>query len=187
MTRHTYRLEYKAPGGPWRLLDADVRKTWAEGWLAHHRNQPGPRLAQRLIRSDGKVIETVEGLPDAGLGMVAGFPDARQYASAALRALREGSEVARRAARREAQHGRNTPEARWAGPLSRLAAALEKLLEGRAHPPPGAGPVTQPPADPTYSWFASQDGRHGGVATGYAATLPEAIAAVEAWYSSRQP
>lgn len=41
--------------------------------------------------------------------------------------------------------------------------------------------------EPTYSWFASQDGRQGGVETGYAKTLPEAIAAVEAWYSRRQP
>ena len=97
MAKYTYRVEY-FQGNDWEVmyLYRDVPKTWAEGWLAHHRDAPGPRLALRLVRSDGKVIDEVREKEDVSLGMVAGWPSWEQYVAASIRALDKAAQVSSR-------------------------------------------------------------------------------------------
>lgn len=99
MSKYTYAIEYRQHSDhPWKglFLYRDVPKTWAQGWLAHHRDAPGPRLGFRLVRSDGKVMEEVSGREDVSLGMVAGWPTWEQYVAAAIRALDTAAQVAHR-------------------------------------------------------------------------------------------
>lgn len=99
MSKHIYAIEYRqSEDQGWKglFLYRDVPKTWAEGWLAHHRNAPGPRLGLRLVRSDGKVLEEVSGREDVSLGMVAGWPTWEQYVAAAIRALDTAAQVSQR-------------------------------------------------------------------------------------------
>jgi hypothetical protein len=46
-----------------------------------------PRLAHRLVRSDGKIVEEFSANEDVSIGMIAGWPTAEQYVRAAARAM----------------------------------------------------------------------------------------------------
>jgi len=104
MPKHTYRIEYKPEEAgfsfptEWKTLYPyqDVQKTWAEGWLAHHRDAAGPRLSLRLVRSDGKIIDSVPGMAEVSIGMVAGWPSWQQYTRAAATALVKAGQIAER-------------------------------------------------------------------------------------------
>lgn len=128
MAKYFYRIEYRGAGSPdpddWKTLPPyrDVPKTWAEGWLAHHREAPGPRLAYRLVRSDGKVIETIPGIEEVSIGMVAGWPSWQQYAHAAAKALQRASQIASRG------HREDVDEAA-AQTLLDHASAIQQLLQ----------------------------------------------------------
>jgi hypothetical protein len=46
-----------------------------------------PRLAMRLIRSDGQIIEELTAKDDVSIGQIAGWPTAEQYEAAGKRAF----------------------------------------------------------------------------------------------------
>lgn len=66
---------------------------FCRGYVHHQRCAPGPRLACRLVRSDGRIMEEVNGLTEAGIGMVAGWPSAEQYRRAADRCIRQAERI----------------------------------------------------------------------------------------------
>lgn len=112
--KYTYRIEFKypeLPDGSWETHFGfqDVSPEWARGWIAHARESPGPRLAMRLVRSDGKVQDDASGSREAGLGMIAGFPTWQQYAHAAVEVLKRARETSERHAL-NAQRHRRDPE-----------------------------------------------------------------------------
>ena len=94
--KYTYAIEAER-GDVWRvIIDAETRD-FCLGYIASHRQHPSPRVSVRLVRSDGKVLDTSVGEERASLGMVAGFPTAEQYELAAERALACAKEVRERA------------------------------------------------------------------------------------------
>lgn len=120
MAKYTYRLEYQYKG-EWRELALynDVPRTWAEGWLSHHRETPGPRHPFRLVRSDGKVVDETSGKEEVSIGMVAGWPTWQQYVRGSIKAMRNATRVHRR--------GDMTPEVEKR--LTELADEMESLLQ----------------------------------------------------------
>lgn len=96
----SYDLEILDHAGRWCPVMTNVQLGWGAGWLAHHREAPGPRLAARLVRrKDGKVMDEAPSRPEAAIGMVAGWPEWWQYAGAAARACNTGMTSLRRTIR----------------------------------------------------------------------------------------
>lgn len=102
MANHTYKLESNYLGEWHKFKDGGLQ--YLQGYLDAHKDH-SPRLAYRLMRSDGRVMEEVAAREDVSIGMVAGWPTAAQYERAAERALekakvireREDAEAKRRA------------------------------------------------------------------------------------------
>lgn len=76
-----------------RAAGSCVPKLYGEGYIQAHRDSPGPRLALRLVRDDGKVICEAPALKDASIGAVAGWPTAGQYLRAAKRAVEHAAKA----------------------------------------------------------------------------------------------
>lgn len=87
--------------GKWRQLFTE-RQAWAEGYIAHHRDAHGPKIAMRIIDAHGQVRAEVEAVEDVSIGMIAGWPTAEQYELAAERALAKARAI-RAAEQREAE------------------------------------------------------------------------------------
>lgn len=51
------------------------------------RKDASPRLAYRIMRNDGKIMDEICSKEDVSVGQVAGWPTAEQYEHAAARAL----------------------------------------------------------------------------------------------------
>lgn len=100
MANHTYKLESNYLG-EWRKLKEGSLQ-YLQGYL-DARKDASPRLAYRLMRSDGKVMEEVAAREDVSIGMVAGWPTAAQYERAAERAL-EKAKAIREREEAEAKH-----------------------------------------------------------------------------------
>lgn len=111
MARHSYRLEALDPHlGTWVPLFGEVGLEYGRGYLQHQREAPGPRLALRLVRQDGRVMDETSALTEAGIGMIAGWPTAEQYRNAAQRCLLKAEEIEareRRQRERELERGRS--------------------------------------------------------------------------------
>jgi hypothetical protein len=81
--KHTYTLECNS--GKWyKLFEGSLQ--FLQGYL-DARKDSSPRLAYRIMRSDGRVMEEVGAREDVSIGQVAGWPTAEQYERAAARAL----------------------------------------------------------------------------------------------------
>lgn len=94
MSKYYYTLEVErtmGKGEEWVKL-FECAKTWGEGYINCSKYQ-SPRLAHRLVRSDGKVILETKANPNVSIGMVAGFPTAEQYEYAAERALEKAQSI----------------------------------------------------------------------------------------------
>lgn len=72
-------------------------KSYCDGYMDAMRGQL-PRLNLRMVRSDGKITQEIEAHDDVGIGMVAGWPTAEQYESAAERALERARKIRERSA-----------------------------------------------------------------------------------------
>ena len=93
--RYTYHL-HVLDGSRWVKLFGEIAQGEGRGYLMCHREQPGPRLAMRLVRSDGHVLEEAAAKSEASIGMHAGSPRADQYVDAATRVLRMAHQVGAR-------------------------------------------------------------------------------------------
>jgi hypothetical protein len=82
--KHEYRLE-SFYLDKWVTLKKSSL-SYLQGYL-DARKDASPRLAYRIIRSDGKIIEEIAAREDVSVGMIAGWPTAEQYEHAAKRAL----------------------------------------------------------------------------------------------------
>lgn len=80
--------------GKWiKFRDGSLQ--YCQGFL-DARKDYAPRLAYRLIRSDGKVLEETPARDDVSIGQVAGWPTAEQYESAAAKALDQAKVIRRK-------------------------------------------------------------------------------------------
>ena len=102
MASHTYKLESNYLG-EWRKLKEGSLQ-YLQGYL-DARKDASPRLAYRLVRSDGKVMEEVAAREDVSIGMVAGWPTAEQYEAAAERALAKAKVIREQEARDKRRAG----------------------------------------------------------------------------------
>lgn len=88
--KYTYRLEVQS-GGQWvRLFERS--KDFCLGYM-ERANEFTPRVAMRIVRSDGKVIDQIQMSDTVFIGMVAGWPTPEQYRQAAYRALANAEEL----------------------------------------------------------------------------------------------
>lgn len=84
MKKYTYKLECLV-GEKWcKFKEGDLR--YLEGYIDSHKDS-SPRCALQIIRSDGRIIESVAAREDVSVGMIAGWPTPEQYEAAAQRAL----------------------------------------------------------------------------------------------------
>ena len=67
-----------------KVVDESLQ--FCRGYM-HAKRDYFPRLAHRLVRSDGKIIEEFSAHDEVGIGMVAGWPSAEQYERAAAKAM----------------------------------------------------------------------------------------------------
>lgn len=86
MARYTYSVEVQR-GDQWFAVVQDEQRGFAYGYyLGCLDGKPPPRLAHRVIRSDGRVVDEFGPSCSVSIGMAAGSPTPEQYISAARRA-----------------------------------------------------------------------------------------------------
>ena len=91
--KYTYHIECPFMDG-WNAFKQGSRH-YCNGYMDAMRGQM-PRSHLRLVRSDGKVMDEVMPKDDVGIGMVAGWPTAKQYETAANRALERAGKIRER-------------------------------------------------------------------------------------------
>jgi hypothetical protein len=95
--KYTYKVEVQTDGKWVYILDGS--KDFCMGYLTRT-VEYSPRLAMRVIRSDGKVIDSIEKSDEVQIGMVASWPTPEQYEAAARRALAAAEEIRKFKSRR---------------------------------------------------------------------------------------
>ncbi len=98
--KYTYSLETFYLD-KWVKLFSDTRD-FCLGYLVSIRNY-SPRLAHRIIRSDGKVMHDAPAVTEVSVGMIASYPTPEQYEFAAAEALKKAAAIRERTARQDAQ------------------------------------------------------------------------------------
>lgn len=88
--KYEYHLECFTIGKWLNILIGS--REFLRGFL-HARRDYRPRLAYRLIRNDGLIIESCDALDDVSVGQIAGFPTAEQYEAAANKAMERVSAI----------------------------------------------------------------------------------------------
>jgi len=89
-TTHTYTLETYDLDRWMKILSGNMH--YLQGFL-DARADYAPRLAYRIMRSDGKVIEQIDAREDVNIGQVAGWPTAAQYERAAEKAMERAKAI----------------------------------------------------------------------------------------------
>lgn len=95
MSKYTYAIEVFSADA-WHALGGmrDIPLQFALGYMTGRRDLGlAPRPAQRIVRSDGKVIEEHTGRDEVNIGMIAGFATAAQYRAAAARAIARAEKI----------------------------------------------------------------------------------------------
>ena len=93
MTKYTYSIETFYSQN-WMKLFSESRD-FCLGYLFRVKDF-SPRNAYRLVRSDGKIIESVPENLEVSIGQIAGYPTAQQYKNAADKALKIAIEIEKR-------------------------------------------------------------------------------------------
>lgn len=88
---HTYHIECPFLE-KWNAFIKGRSLGYCQGYMDAMRNDY-PRLHLRLVRSDGKIMDEITANDDVAIGMVAGWPTAEQYESAAERALEKAKKI----------------------------------------------------------------------------------------------
>lgn len=89
--------------GKWTSIKRDSLN-YCQGFL-DARKDYGPRLAFRIVRSDGRVIEEIKESADVFIGQVAGWPTSAQYHNAAKRATERALMAEAREKERDKRNG----------------------------------------------------------------------------------
>lgn len=103
--KHSYHIECLTIGKWLKLFSGGLQ--FLQGYL-DARSESSPRLAHRIMRSDGKIVEQIEAREDVSVGMVAGFPTAEQYEAAAQRALSKAAVIREQSEREERRRNQRT-------------------------------------------------------------------------------
>jgi hypothetical protein len=95
--RHTYKIE-TFHLNQWAKIADYVTREFCNGvlWKVKH---DAPRLAYRVVRSDGKIMDELPAVDEVSVGMVAGFPTPEQYERAAAKALEKAAAIRERMAK----------------------------------------------------------------------------------------
>lgn len=95
MTTHRYHLEMQAFDGEWFTPAGleEEQRGFLLGYMFGRADGPPPRLAMRVVRSDGKVVDERPADTEVSIGMVAGWPTPEQYEAAAERALATAAKI----------------------------------------------------------------------------------------------
>lgn len=91
--KYTYAVE-TLHIGKWIKLFATETRDYCFGYLSHAK-YCAPRIAHRIVRSDGKVMQELPAVEDCSIGMIAGWPTPEQYEGAAQRALEQAARIRR--------------------------------------------------------------------------------------------
>ncbi len=95
MSKYTYAIEVFF-ADKWHVLGGmrDVSYQFALGYMTGRQDlRLAPRPAQRVKRSDGKVIEELTERDEVNIGMIVGFASAEQYRAAAARAIAHAEKI----------------------------------------------------------------------------------------------
>ena len=92
MAKYTYSVESQYQG-KWFSVLKDTSVNFCRGYLLGKRDASPPRLAFRLVRSDGKVMDVTPDDLDVSVGMIAGWPTPEQYEAAAARAIETAQRI----------------------------------------------------------------------------------------------
>lgn len=88
--KYEYHLECFTIGKWLKLFSGGVQ--FLQGY--HDAKQDmSPRLAYRIVRSDGKIVEESKAREDVSIGMIAGFPTSEQYEAAAKKAMERAAAI----------------------------------------------------------------------------------------------
>jgi hypothetical protein len=97
--KHTYSVE-ALHCERWGKLFGSETRDFCAGYLSHAQ-YCHPRLAHRIVRSDGKVVHEMKADSEVHIGMVASWPTPEQYEEAAKRALEQAARIREQAAKQE--------------------------------------------------------------------------------------
>lgn len=89
--KHTYSIETLF-GDKWLAIVTLAERGYCKGWM-DRASSSSPRPAFRVMRSDGKMVDTLCEREDVSIGQVAGFPTAEHYEAAAQRALEKAAAI----------------------------------------------------------------------------------------------
>lgn len=93
-TKYTYSVEVRMEStGRWHAIIKGETRDFCTGYILAMRDAPPPRLAHRMVRSDGQVTRQGEYDERVGIGMIAGMPSPEQYEAAAKRALEQAAHL----------------------------------------------------------------------------------------------
>ena len=85
--KYTYAVEAEHRPGQWLVIFDNETRDFCVGYFLGARTLTPPRLAKRVVRSDGEIVEISPAEGRVGLGQVVGHPTPEQYERAAARAL----------------------------------------------------------------------------------------------------
>ena len=89
--KRTYSIETLF-GDKWLAIVTLAERGYCKGWM-DRASSSSPRPAFRVMRSDGKMVDTLCERQDVSIGQVAGFPTAEQYERAAEEALKRAAVI----------------------------------------------------------------------------------------------
>jgi hypothetical protein len=91
MSKYQYYVESLYDGRWVRIHTAS--RDFCEGYLRRVLDDTHPRNEYRLMRSDGKVMESLYPIEEVSVGMIAGWPTPEQYEHAAQVALDKAARI----------------------------------------------------------------------------------------------
>lgn len=128
MSKYSYRMFYQDRSGEWVQGVGEVGLDYGRGMLDEYRRRPGPSLAARLVRSDGKVMDEVPARTEVSAGMMPAACGQQwpMLSAAGLRSLRRAVNDAKIARSEEAA----VFVALMEPALAAIDAALDKVRVG---------------------------------------------------------
>jgi len=102
VSKYTYSFEVLLDDKWFRPFGmADTQLGFLRGYAMGRNDTAAPRLAMRVIRSDGRVMDEYAAATEVNIGLIAGWPTPEQYEEAAKRALATAGRIREANKRRE--------------------------------------------------------------------------------------